>query len=159
MARGGKREGAGRPKNEPDENNIKIGKGFATRVLARIVELKLRYRLEGETPDAEPAYFDDDADDKPAKKLAAKAKDKNKPTEPGLILSAEDYCLDILRPRDAAARDMFKLLLAYQLGKPVQPTITADTRETAPELDFGNLVMPDAPADSKAKSRASGKPN
>jgi hypothetical protein len=72
------------------------------------------------------------------------------------IKNAEDYALDILRPRDAASRDLFKLLLAYQLGKPVQPVITADTRETAPELDFGNLAMP---ASGNAKPGTARRPN
>lgn len=118
--RGGKRTGAGRPKNEPDIEDLKIGKGFATRVLSRLKELKLQ-------------------------------------TGSHEIRSAEDYALDILRTRDAEARAFFKLLLAYQLGKPVQPVIQADTRETAPELEFGNLIMPSAPGE--VKPGAAGKPN
>lgn len=97
----------GRPKNEAEANDIKIGKGFASRVLDRIGELKL---LEVK------------ADGKPG----------------GAIQNAEDYALDVLRSRDAAAREMFKLLLAYQLGKPVQPTFVQDTREFRP-LERGNL--------------------
>jgi hypothetical protein len=121
-ARGGRREGAGRKKNEPDVQDLAFGKGFATRVLARIKELKL-HEIK--------------ADGKPG-------------TE---IKSAEDYALDLLRGRDAASREFFKLLLAYQLGKPVQPTITADTRENVPALDYGKLPR------TFDQPRTPGKPN
>jgi hypothetical protein len=116
--RGGKRANAGRKKNSPDIDDVKIGKGFATRVLARIKELKL------------------------------------KDATLGTIKSAEDYALSLLSPQDAEAKSFFKLLMAYQLGKPVQPVMTADTRESAPELDFGNLRMPAGP-----QSGTAGKPN
>jgi hypothetical protein len=118
--RGGKREGAGRKPNAPDVTDLKIGKGFATRVFGRIKELQLKDALGHE------------------------------------IKSADDYALMMLSSQDAEAKAFFKLLLAYQLGKPVQPTMQADTRETAPELDFGDLIMP---APGAAKPGTAGKPN
>jgi hypothetical protein len=93
--RGGKREGAGRKKNEAEDPTL--GKGFASRVLDKIKSLKMAG-----------------------------------------IESADDYALDILKARDAESKSFFKLLLAYQLGKPVQPTIVADTRENIP-LQRGDL--------------------
>lgn len=109
----------GRPKNQPEaSDNGKMGKGFWTRVFARVSELGL----------------------------------KDKSGQP--IRNAEDYALSILGQNDAEARSLFRLGLAYQFGKPVQPTITADTRETVPDLDFGNLIMPARPEPGKA-----GKPN
>src|ERR1017187_996667 len=123
--RGGTREGAGRKKNEPDADSIKVGKGFATRVFSRIGELKLRAEAANGKPGVE-------------------------------IKTAEDYALFLLAAMDGASRNFFNLLLAYQLGKPVQPVMTADTREPARELDFGNLIMPAAPS---AKSGTARKPN
>jgi hypothetical protein len=147
--RGGKREGAGRPPNEPEIGlDPKLSKGFASSVFARIKELKLKFRLDETHPDLQS--------DRPEKvALAEKEIEKRKAAAPP-IESAEDYALDMLQPCDAASKEFFKLLLAYQLGKPVQPVITADTRETAPELDFGNLRMPTA---DQAKSRTPRKPN
>jgi hypothetical protein len=43
-------------------------------------------------------------------------------------------------------------------GKPAQGVFIGDTRESALDLDFGNLVMPSAPA-NKVKPGAAGKPN
>jgi hypothetical protein len=128
MPRGGDRSAAakaagkkmGRPKNEPDVSDPTVGKGFATRVFARLHELKLTAQSDA--------------------KIAIK--------------TAEDYALDMLRPQDAESKAMFKLLLAYQLGKPVQPTMQADTRENVPDLDLGRLCMP-----SSGKPGAAGKPN
>jgi hypothetical protein len=100
--RGGKRPGAGRKKNVPDVEDVKIGKGFATRVLSRVAELKLK----------DPHIGD--------------------------IKTAEDLALSQLGTGDAEAKSFLRLLLAYQLGKPVQPTITADTREFSTPLARGN---------------------
>ena len=108
----------GRPKNEADTNDIGLGKGFASGVLARIKELKLKNGDQKE------------------------------------IQSAEDYALDMLSARDAEARSFFKLLLAYRLGKPVQPVMTADTRENRPEVDFDGLAMP-----AGSQPEKTGKPN
>jgi hypothetical protein len=94
---------AGRKKNVPEANDVKFGKGFATRVFARIKELNLK---------------------------AANGKE---------IKSAEDMALNLLVTQDAGAKAFFKDLLLWQLGKPVQPTITADTRETQAALERGNL--------------------
>lgn len=118
--RGGKRAGAGRPKNIPDAGlDTKFSKGFASRVFGRIKDLKLKASGQDGKPGAE-------------------------------IKTAEDYALDILGQRDAEGRAFFKLLLAYQLGKPVQPTMQADTRETAPPLDYGNLPRAfDKPPESR----------
>jgi hypothetical protein len=152
--RGGARSEAGREKNEPDFEDIKVGKGFATRVFARIKELGLRGRVDETDPDLQ-------SEDGRKRAAAEKRIEKRKEGAPR-IRTAEDYALEILRPQDGAARQFFKDLLLWQLGKPVQPVITADTRETAPELDFGNLVMqPSAPASAggKAKPGAAGKPN
>ena|ERR1035438_9399155 len=114
--RGGKRENAGRKKNEPDADSIKVGKGFASRIFDRLPELKL--------PN---------------------------------IHNAEDFGLQILAlgPTDATARIFFKDLLLWRLGKPVQPVITADTRESAPELNFDGLRMPDV----STQLKKAGKPN
>jgi hypothetical protein len=124
MARGGYREGAGRRKNTPEDK----GDGKIGKGWATKVLNRigeLQLKAAGE-------------DGKPGKD----------------IQSAEDYALDILRLRDAESRSFFKLLLAYKHGKPVQPVMTADTREIAPELDFDGLRMPAAP-----KLAAAGKPN
>jgi hypothetical protein len=43
-------------------------------------------------------------------------------------------------------------------GKPAQGVFIGDTRESALDLDFGNLIMPSAPA-NKVKPGAAGKPN
>ncbi len=118
--RGGKREGAGRKRNAADVDDIKVGKGFATRVLARVKELNLKTKRGKE------------------------------------IKSAEDYALDMLEAGDAEAKSFFKLLLAYQLGKPVQPTITADTREFASPLERGSQR---SYFETPAHSAGSDKPN
>ncbi len=56
------------------------------------------------------------------------------------IKTVEDYVLDILAARDAASRDMVKLMLAYRHGKPVQPTIQAGSQgEAEIPLNRGNL--------------------
>lgn len=55
------------------------------------------------------------------------------------IASAEDYALDILRLRDAEARSFFRYMLDRQYGKPVQATITTDTRESQQPLERGDL--------------------
>lgn len=71
------------------------------------------------------------------------------------INSAEDYALDILKRQSLAGEDsFFRYMVDRQFGKPVQATIQRDTRESIPELDFGNLTMP---ADSKPGK--AGKPN
>lgn len=147
--RGGARAEAGRDRNEADFEDVKVGKGFATRVFARIKELGLRGRIEN---DAELKSDDKKTREKAEKRLAKAPS----------IKSAEDYALEILRPMNARSEQFFKDLLMWQLGKPVQPVITADTRETAPELDFGDLIMPSAPggkAGGKAKPGAAGQPN
>ena len=105
-------------------------------MFARVANLKLKYAVDENDSDL------DSDDDK--KRAAAEKRIAERVAKAPAISTAEDYALDILAKRDLAARDLFKLLLAYQLGKPVQPTIQADTRETAPELNFGNLVMPNA---------------
>lgn len=55
------------------------------------------------------------------------------------IESAEDYALDILKSRDSEARAFFRYMLDRQYGKPVQATITTDTRESQEPLDRGDL--------------------
>lgn len=101
MPRGGARipgpgKKIGRPHNTSEAGGI--GTGFATRVLGRIKELKLKD-----------------------------------------IESAEDYALDILRKRDMEARSFFRYMLDRQYGKPVQATITTDTREAQQPLERGDL--------------------
>lgn len=99
MPKGGRRQGAGRPRRKTEGGGI--GKGFATRVLGRIKELKLSN-----------------------------------------IGSAEDYALQILKQRDGEAHSFFRYMLDRQYGKPAQATFKADTRESSPEVEFGNLPMP-----------------
>ncbi len=103
----------GRPKNEADVGDPLVGKGFATKVFARIHELNLKAVSDA--------------------KIAIK--------------TAEDYALDMLRPQDAESKAFFKLLLAYQLGKPVQPSIQADTREFIP-LERGHASSYFAPSNA-----------
>jgi len=154
-ARGGSRAAAGaagRPRNEPDELDIKLSKGWASGVLNRIGELGLRYR---DDDDDDPELESDN----PTLKAAAIARVKKRIDSAPVIRNAEDYALDILRRRDAAARDLFKLCLAYRLGKPVQPVIQADTREDAPELEWDGLRMPSGGRNAQDKPAAAGQPN
>jgi len=51
--------------------------------------------------------------------------------------------------------DARKYLTDRRDGKPAQGVFIGDTRENAPDLDFGNLLMPAAPD----QSGAAGKPN
>ena len=102
-----------------------IGKGFATRVMNRIGELGLQFQV--------------------GKIEKLKAID---------IKSAEDYALSILATQDSEAKTFFRYIVDRRFGKPVQATIQRDTRETSPELDFGNLTMP-----ASSQSRTTGQPN
>jgi hypothetical protein len=121
------------PEIPETEMSFKIGKGFATQVLNRIGELKLESKV------------------------------KDKKGKARKIRDAVDYALEFLRPQDSESQTFFKLLLAYRHGKPVQPVMQADTRETAPELEFDGLYMPagagERRAGAAAKSAASRKPN
>lgn len=149
--RGGSREDAGRTANEPDEKATEVQRGFATRVLLRIRELKLQYRVDIDEPDLE-------SEDVKKREAAEKRKAAKLAAAPA-IKDAEDYALDILRPRDVAARELFKLMLAYQLGKPVQPVMSGDTRELVPEVEFDGLIMPNRAGTGKTQPAKAGKPN
>jgi hypothetical protein len=71
------------------------------------------------------------------------------------IENAVDYALAKLYCGDKQIEAMlFKMVVEHKYGKPAQPVISKDTREDAPELDFGNLAMPAGP-----KPGAAGKPN
>jgi|SRR5208282_5847058 len=137
----------GRPANTPELGlETELSKGFATGVFRRIKELELKFRVDETHPDLHS--------DRPEKVALAEREIEKRIAAAPVIASAEDYALDMLKARDLASKEFFKLLLAYQLGKPVQPVIQRDTRENVPELDFGNLIMP-----AGGQSRTPGQPN
>src|SRR6185437_6286384 len=121
--RGGRRAGAGRPANQPDDNpsEIKLDKHFASNVL-KLIGSKIR----GEH----------------WTKLTLDT-----------VQSAEEYALLFLNGITGTQQAFLLRLLEWKMGKAVQPVMSADTRETAPELTFGNLPMP------AAQPGATGKPN
>jgi hypothetical protein len=64
--------------------------------------------------------------------------------------------LELLNAKDDRLRfDVIKYLTDRRDGKPAQGVFVGDTRETARDLDFGDLPMPDAPG----KPGTAGKPN
>lgn len=69
--------------------------------------------------------------------------------------NAEEYALTFLTSTDInIAKTFFDRLLDRRYGKPPQPVFNADTRESAPELEYGDLPMP-----STSEPRKAGKPN
>lgn len=72
-----------------------------------------------------------------------------------MVKSAEDYILYLLNAGDMRlCSENINKLLDRKLGKPAQSVIHADTRETAPDLNFGDLAMP-----ASDKPGTPGKPN
>lgn len=71
------------------------------------------------------------------------------------VKSAEEYALLFLINPNAQAQAFFLRLLEWRLGKAPQPVFQGDTREDAPELEFGDIPMPA----HAAQPGTSGKPN
>jgi hypothetical protein len=69
--------------------------------------------------------------------------------------NAEEYALTFLNSGDVGvSKSFFDKLLDRRFGKPPQPIFNADTRESAPDVDFGDLPMP-----AHNQPAAPGKPN
>lgn len=76
--------------------------------------------------------------------LGTKYRNQQLPSEADIWLGL------VLQQKDPRLRlDTMKYLTDRRDGKPAQGVFIGDTRENAPELDFGDLLMPAAPAKSR----------
>ncbi len=149
---GGARSGAGRkPKAQIEQ---KANKGIASEVLA----------MDGPPPDhARRCKCEVCADHRKRRCKCLKVHDQPLPDECKQFAEHKichcEICgwWEALTATDKRLRmDARKYLTDRRDGKPAQGVFIGDTRENAPELEFGNLLMPASPANQPGTS---GQPN
>jgi hypothetical protein len=148
---GGSRHGAGRKPKAPIEQ--RANKGIASEVLA----------MDGPPLHRRKCKCDLCADHRRRRCRCLKVKDVALPLECEAFADHQvchcEKCgwWQALTATDKRLRmDARKYLTDRRDGKPAQGVFIGDTRENAPDLDFGNLLMPAGPED---QSGTPGKPN